>query len=172
MFNNNFDERSGVADLFAVADIGLNTRRMVRYNANTLNSPFKAGLTNTIDSGLAIITMGSSGNYGTILCIPEGGLFATPYICRKTITWGGWERFITDSELDYGTSTKISVKNAGGSTRMTLDCTSPNEGYVGLEGSDGAWYRRLKFLTDGRIIYAHKLTNGTEVTKVISEKPS
>lgn len=171
VLNTNFDDRSGVTDLFAVADTGLNARRMVRYNANTLHSPFKAGLTNTIDSGLAIITMGSSGNYGTILCIPEGGLFANPCICKKTITWGDWERTITDSELDHGTSTKISVKNAGGSSRMTLDCTSPNEGYVGLEGSDGAWYRRLKFLTDGRIIYAHKLTNGTEVTKIILDKP-
>lgn len=94
----NFDDRSGVADLFAVADTGLNARRMIRYNANTLNSPFKAGLTGTIDSGLAIITMGSSGNYGTILCIPEGGLFATPCICKKTTTWGNW---ISASKADF-----------------------------------------------------------------------
>ena len=83
--NTNFDDRSGVTDLFAVADIGLNARRMVRYNANTLNSPFKAGLTGTIDSGLAIITMGSSGNYGTILCIPEGGIYTSSCVCKKTM---------------------------------------------------------------------------------------
>ncbi len=86
--------------------------------------------------------------------------------------WLDWSYDITDIFLAAGTNTKISVKNAGGTTRMTMDCTSPNEGYVGLEGSDGAWYRRLKFLTDGRIIYAHKLTNGVEVTKVITDKPS
>lgn len=55
---------------------------------------------------------------------------------------------------------------------MVIDCPDPKEGYVGLEGNDGAWYRRLKFLADGKIIYAYKTTDGEEITKVISEKPT
>ena len=106
VLNNNFDDRSGVTDLFAVADIGLNARRMVRYNANTLNSPFKAGLTGTIDSGLAIITMGSSGNYGTILCIPEGGIYTSSCVCKKTMVWGDWEQLITAPNIQAGSVNK------------------------------------------------------------------
>ena len=106
VLNTNFDDRSGVTDLFAVADIGLNARRMVRYNANTLNSPFKAGLTGTIDSGLAIITMGSSGNYGTILCIPEGGIYTSSCVCKKTMVWGDWEQLITAPNIQAGSVNK------------------------------------------------------------------
>lgn len=112
-------------------------------------------------------------NYGVIFYLPDGGAATAPYICKKTNgTWGEWTCLTTNAELNDGTSTRVSVKSSGGATRMTIDCTSPNDGYVGLEGSDGAWYRRLKFLSDGKIIYAYKATGGAEVTKLISDKPS
>lgn len=97
--NSNLDDRTAVADLFAVANIGVNMRRIVRYNANTLNTPYKAGMTSDIDSGLAIITMGST-NYGAILCIPEGGTVTAPCICKKTQTWGSWERLISNADCE------------------------------------------------------------------------
>ena len=98
VLNNNLDNRTAVADLFAVANTGPNTRRMVRYNANTLNTPYKAGLTSDIDSGLAIITMGSD-NYGSIVCIPEGGTITAPCFCNKTQTWGDWGIILTSVDL-------------------------------------------------------------------------
>lgn len=55
---------------------------------------------------------------------------------------------------------------------MVVDCTSPDDGYIGLEGSNGTWYRRLKFQADGKLIYAFKTTSGDEVTKVISDRPT
>ena len=87
--------------------------------------------------------------------------------------WLDWVHFVTNADLTNGTDTRVAVKHDGGTnTRMVLDCTSPSEGYVSLEGIDGAWYRRLKFLSNGQIIYAYKATNGTEKTKVISEAPT
>lgn len=100
------------------------------------------------------------------------GVYKARYAAPAGTQWSGWERDLTNAELNDGTSTRVSVKSSGGATRMTIDCTSPNDGYVGLEGSDGAWYRRLKFLSDGKIIYAYKATGGAEVTKLISDKPS
>lgn len=86
---------------------------------------------------------------------------------------GEWTKIISNADLTNGTDTRVAVKHDGGTnTRMVLDCTSPSKGYVSLEGVDGAWYRRLKFLSNGQIIYAYKATNGTEKTKVISEAPT
>ena len=100
------------------------------------------------------------------------GVYKARYSAPAGTKWSGWKSTLTNAELNDGTSTRVSVKSSGGATRMTIDCTSPNDGYVGLEGSDGAWYRRLKFLSDGKIIYAYKATGGAEVTKLISDKPS
>ena len=75
---------------------------MVRYNADTLNTPYKSGFTDSIDSGLAIISMGSS-NYGAILCLPEGGesTRTSPYLCRKTNgSWGEWNKIAILQDLN------------------------------------------------------------------------
>lgn len=102
VLNNDLDDRASVTDLFDIANIGPNARRIVRYSANTLNTPYKEGLTSDIDTGLAIISMSSSGNYGSILCIPEGGTITAPCICKKTQTWGKWNRMLTNSDRQFG----------------------------------------------------------------------
>lgn len=110
--NSDLDDRNPVDNLLTIADIGLNARRIVRYNATTLNTPYKDGLTDALDSGLAIISMGSSNNYGTILCIPEGGTATAPFIRKKTKgTWGDWVRIATDPDIYYASTSVESDYN-------------------------------------------------------------
>ena len=100
--NSDLIKRAAEEDLFATANIGVSAPRMVRYNADTLNTPYKSGFTDSIDSGLAIISMGSS-NYGAILCLPEGGesTRTSPYLCKKTNgSWGEWNRIAILQDLN------------------------------------------------------------------------
>ena len=114
--NSDLDDRNPVDNLLTIADIGLNARRIVRYNATTLNTPYKDGLTDVFDSGLAIISMGSSNNYGTILCIPEGGTATAPYTRKKTKgTWGDWTRLVTNADIKVQTGS-VSVRPTQNST--------------------------------------------------------
>lgn len=104
--NSDLDDRDPAADLFVIADIGSTSRRIVRCNKDTLNTPYKAGLTSGIDTGTAIISMGSV-NYGVIFYLPDGGAATAPYICKKTNgTWGDWKRIITEDDL-YSIGTVI-----------------------------------------------------------------
>lgn len=119
--NTNLDYRTAVTDLFSVANVGLNTRRIVRYNANTLNTPYQSGMTSDIDSGLAIITMGSN-NYGSIVCIPEGGTVTAPCICKKTNTWGRWYRVIMDLDVQAG---RVESIDCAGNSLTLYDVTFP-----------------------------------------------
>lgn len=71
----------------------------MKCNKDTLNTPYKAGLTAGIDTGTAIISMGSV-NYGVILYLPDGGVSIAPYICKKTNgTWGEWVRLTTNADI-------------------------------------------------------------------------
>ena len=168
---NNFDGKYGIKRLLTSADDLNNITDNGIYWYLTENVPSHAPYNN---ASVVEVFGSSSSSTQKMQRVTRYGVSGQsafrPLI--GSVGWLDWSYDITDIFLAAGTNTKISVKNAGGTTRMTMDCTSPNEGYVGLEGSDGAWYRRLKFLTDGRIIYAHKLTNGVEVTKVITDKPS
>ena len=96
--NSDLDDRDPAADLFPIADVGRTARRIVKCNKDTLNTPYKAGLTSGIDTGTAIISMGSV-NYGVIFYLPDGGPATAPYICKKTNgTWGDWIRLTTNAE--------------------------------------------------------------------------
>lgn len=100
--NSDLDDRDPVADLFPIADVGRTARRIVRCNKDTLNTPYKAGLTSGIDTGTAIISMGSV-NYGTIFYMPDGGIATAPYVCKKTNgAWGDWKRVIMDDDMQQG----------------------------------------------------------------------
>lgn len=83
----NADLTDVIADLKAEANKGLSARRIVQCDTNTLNTPFKAGLTNGA-SGTAFICMSSS-SYGTILYIVSGSekMFM---LCKTSGTWGNW----------------------------------------------------------------------------------
>lgn len=104
--NSDLDDRTAIDDLFAIADVGRTARRIVKCNKDTLNTPYKAGFTSGIDTGTAIISMGSV-NYGTIFYLTDGGTATAPYICKKTNgTWGDWKRIITGDDL-YSVGTAI-----------------------------------------------------------------
>lgn len=142
-----------------IADIGRTARRIVKCGKDTLNTPYKEGLTGGIDTGIAIITMGSV-NYGTILYIPDGGLTTTPFIRKKTAgTWGNWIEIATgvidcgiiSVAAGGGTATKFSVTfskkfNQIPSVTATVSTTSPQTHAVSVPsvtktGFEGYLYR-------------------------------
>ena len=65
--NSDLNNRNDVTDLLAEADVGINSKRIVNCGANTLNTPFKAGLTNA-SQGTAYINMANE-NYGTVIYV-------------------------------------------------------------------------------------------------------
>lgn len=106
-----------------IANVGTSARRIVKCNKDTLNTPYKAGLTAGIDTGTAIISMGSV-NYGVILYLPDGGVSIAPYICKKTNgTWGEWTRLTTNADLKvkYGFATVAAKQNETVSFNITFD---------------------------------------------------
>lgn len=114
--NSNLDDRDVVADLLAIANAGPSGRRIVNCGGNTLNTPYKAGLT-TLQSGTAIISM-SSANYGTILYIAAGTdtVFLRP---KVNGTWKGWERLLSNADVQNGSTTSISC-TANAITELTI----------------------------------------------------
>lgn len=88
----------------------------MKCNKDTLNTPYKAGLTSGIDTGTAIISMGSV-NYGVIFYLPDGGTATAPYICKKTNgTWGDWVCLSTTADIQI---VRVSGKTASGSNIVT-----------------------------------------------------
>lgn len=100
--NSNLDDRTAVADLLAIANVGPSGRRIVNCGGNTLNTPYKAGLT-TLQSGTAVVCM-SSANYGTILYVAAG---ATVAFLRSKVngTWGDWKTLLSNSDYEAQTIT-------------------------------------------------------------------
>lgn len=94
--NSNLDDRDVVADLLAIANAGPSGRRIVNCGGNTLNTPYKAGLT-TLQSGTAVVCM-SSANYGTILYVVAGtdAVFLRP---KVNGTWKDWERLLSNANF-------------------------------------------------------------------------
>lgn len=83
----NADLTDTIADLKTEANKGISARRIVQCDANTLNTPFKAGLTNGA-SGTAFICMSSS-SFGTILYIISGS-DKMYMLCKTNGAWGNW----------------------------------------------------------------------------------
>lgn len=96
MKSSDLDDRGAIADLVAVANTGLNSRRIVQCNENTLNTPYKAGLT-AGKSGTAYINM-SSIDYGTILYIVSGTnrMFLRS---KDNGNWNDWNELLKNSDL-------------------------------------------------------------------------
>lgn len=91
------DDRTAVADILAIANAGPSGRRIVNCGGNTLNTPYKSGLT-TLQSGTAVVCM-SSANYGTILYVAAGtdAVFLRPKVDG---TWKDWERLLTNADCE------------------------------------------------------------------------
>ena len=72
--------------------LAIDSNNICRTDENTLNTPYKAGLTTTTIG--TVVMSYSSSNYATALWIPAGG--TTLYICRKNVgVWGKWEPIAT-----------------------------------------------------------------------------
>ena len=107
--NSNLDDRNAVSDLFKIADDGLNSKRIVQCNSNTINTPYTSGITSTTE-GTAYINM-SSNAYGTIVYIVSGtrNVFLA---YKRNGAWGEW------SEL--------------GEVKKLKDMTSSGGPYIGF----------------------------------------
>ena len=109
-------DKTFVSDLFAEASAGLNAKRVVLCNKDTLNTPYKEGITGSAREGTAYINM-TSANYGEIVYFPSGsnGIFIT----HKAVTWRGWHQVALMSDLP--TITKhIIYKNSADNEFMSL----------------------------------------------------
>lgn len=95
------NDRTPVSDLFGIADSGGDVKRIVCYNKDTLNTPYKAGITIEVTSGTAFISMYSGGNWGMILCMVNGGVRNSLCICMKTNgVWGNWTPMVTNNSIN------------------------------------------------------------------------
>ena len=94
--NSDLNSRNDVSDLLAEADMGRLGKRIVMCGMNTLNTPYKAGLTPGAE-GVAYINM-TNDNYGTILFIASGG---DDIFCRykNNGTWYDWGHIITNADF-------------------------------------------------------------------------
>lgn len=92
------NDRNAISDLFAAGNEGANGKRIVQCNANTLNTPYKAGLTGGA-SGTAYLNI-SSATYGTILYIASGSnrMFLA---CKAGGAWGDWIEVVTNADIVF-----------------------------------------------------------------------
>ena len=163
---SDLDDRDPAVDLFPIADVGRTARRIIRCNKDTLNTPYKAGLTSGIDTGTAIISMGSV-NYGVIFYLPDGGTATAPYICKKTNgTWGNWTRLTTNADIQAGNVTSSVSANSYVDIPITFNtpfnaAPAVVVGFNGKPSTIGAWC----------YCYAHSITStgfSVRVTNVTS----
>ena len=96
--NSDLNNRNDVTDLLAEADVGINSKRIVNCGANTLNTPFKAGLTNAAQ-GTAYINMANE-NYGTVIYVANSGYEI--FLRKKgSGVWDtNWAKLTTNADLD------------------------------------------------------------------------
>ena len=137
-YNSNLDDRTAVADILAIANAGPSGRRIVNCGGNTLNTPYKAGLT-TLQSGTAVVCM-SSANYGTIFYIAAG---TDAVFLRQKVngTWEDWERLLTNADYKVQTITNsyglsISLYTFGNDSIKALKI----QGYINKELTAGTEY--------------------------------
>lgn len=146
-----------MADLLAIANVGPSGRRIVNCGGNTLNTPYKAGLT-TLQSGTAVVCM-SSANYGTILYVAAG---ATVAFLRSKVngTWGDWKTLLSNSNIIVKTVTlnKVTVPANAGITGSTTNISGQiPSGYKLLDA------REIGSGNNGCYIYYFKV-DGTNIT--------
>lgn len=107
--NNNSSKYSKniplVSDLLAEAAKGNDACVFVKYNVNTLNSPYIDGYAGTYTAGTAIINMSGS-DYGQILAFPAG----TAQVFNRYKTINGWSNWkcLNPTEYEVYGSNKVS----------------------------------------------------------------
>lgn len=91
------NSRTAVSDLNTVVDSSPHTPLIVQCDINTLNTPYKSGLTSAA-SGTAYITGGSDSNYTTMFYIPasDPNMFIRS---RANGTWHDWDHIITNADF-------------------------------------------------------------------------
>lgn len=91
------NSRTAVSDLNTVVDSSPHTPLIVQCDINTLNTPYKSGLTSA-SSGTAYITGGSDSNYTTMFYIPasDQNMFIRT---RANGTWYDWGYIITNADF-------------------------------------------------------------------------
>lgn len=130
--NSDLNDRIPVGDLQAIADTnGINSRRIVQCGANTLNTPYKEGLTLGAE-GTAYINM-SSPDYGTIYYVVSGG--NEIYLRSKDNgKWGSWTCIITNTDLDTRIPSNVNFKlTTGGDSKKYIQVFIDNQYYATLE---------------------------------------
>ena len=155
--NSNLDDRTAVADLLAIANTGPSGRRIVNCGGDTLNTPYKAGLT-TLQSGTAIICM-SSAKYGTILYVAAG---TNAVFLRQKVddTWKDWERLLSNANFikKMVSLNQVTVPANAGITGSTTNISNQiPSGYKLLDA------RELGSGNNGCYIYYFKV-DGTNIT--------
>lgn len=108
LFNDEIGKSEAVADLTAEADKGQKSKRICYWNGDTLNTPYKAGLT-TATTGYAIFTSNSN-TYSTIICFATG--INNIYTLRKQ--GGTWAtEWVTELNTNHitGSITSSSTNN-------------------------------------------------------------
>lgn len=97
VLNSDLNSRTAVSDLNTVVDSSPHTPLIVQCDINTLNTPYKSGLTSAA-SGTAYITGGSDSNYTTMFYIPasDPNMFIRT---RANGTWYDWGRIIINADL-------------------------------------------------------------------------
>ena len=95
--NSDLDDRVPVSDLKAVVDQSERVPLIVQCDINTLNTPYKDGLTSSA-SGTAYITGGNDSGFLTILYIPASD--PNIYIrSRAAGVWYDWYKIIKTNDL-------------------------------------------------------------------------
>lgn len=155
--NSNLDDRTAVADLLAIANTGPSGRRIVNCGGDTLNTPYKAGLT-TLQSGTAIICM-SSAKYVTILYVAAG---TNAVFLRQKVddTWKDWERLLSNANFikKMVSLNQVTVPANAGITGSTTNISNQiPSGYKLLDA------RELGSGNNGCYIYYFKV-DGTNIT--------
>ena len=95
--NSDLNSRTAVSDLNTAVDVSPHAPLIVQCDANTLNTPYKAGLTSSA-SGTAYITGGSDSNYLTMFYVPasDPNMFIRS---RASGTWYDWGHIITNADI-------------------------------------------------------------------------
>lgn len=165
--NSNLDDRTAVTDLLAIANAGPSGRRIVNCGGDTLNTPYKAGIT-TLQSGTAVVCMSSS-NYGTILYVAAGtdAVFLRP---KVNGTWKDWERLLSNADYDVQTITNsygltINLFTFGNDSIKAIKI----QGYINKALTAGTEYTlATNAILKSRVNWYHNVLSGGKGSNIIS----
>ncbi len=143
--------------MFEVANVGLNSRRIVQCNGSTLNTPYKAGLVGDLE-GTAYVNM-SNQLYGTVLYITSGNsrVFLAS---KKNGNWSAWSELISNTAFitKIVSLNKATVPANAGTDGLTTNIASQiPDGYRILDA------REVGSGNNGCYIYYFKV-DGTNIT--------